>query len=221
VNPDLELWIGGIERLYGAGIKKIGAIHRGFGIYEKKKYRNEPMWHIPIELRRRMPNLPIFCDPSHIGGKREYISEIAQQAMELCFDGLMIESHCNPDKALSDASQQITPEMLDHILGMLVVRDAFRPTQDLSEMRCKIDQIDSQIVELLGKRMEVCDEIGAYKKENGMPVLQPVRYGEILRDRAEMGISKHLDPVFVREILKEIHEEAVRRQLAVINNYKR
>ncbi|MDR0870721.1 MAG: bifunctional 3-deoxy-7-phosphoheptulonate synthase/chorismate mutase type II [Planctomycetaceae bacterium] len=217
VNPDLELWVGGIERLYGAGIKKIGAIHRGFGLYEKKLYRNEPMWHIPIELRRRMPELPLFCDPSHIGGRREYIAEISQQAMDLCFDGLMIESHCCPDKALSDASQQITPEMLDHLLSLLVVRDAFRPSKDLSEMRVKIDQIDTQIVDLLGKRMEICDEIGHYKKEHNMPVLQPVRYGETLRDRAETGLSKHLDPAFVREIIKEIHEESVRRQLAILN----
>lgn len=217
VNPDLELWLGGIERLYGAGIKKIGAIHRGFGLYEKKLYRNEPMWQIPIELRRRMPELPIFCDPSHICGHRDYLTAVAQQAMDLCFDGLMLESHCQPERALSDAAQQITPEDLAQLLEHLVIRQGSHPSKNLSEMRVKIDLIDTQIVELLGKRMEICDEIGQYKKENNMPVLQPVRYGELLRDRSEINVSQYLDPAFVRLILKEIHEESVRRQLAILN----
>ncbi|MDF9829747.1 bifunctional 3-deoxy-7-phosphoheptulonate synthase/chorismate mutase type II [Parabacteroides sp. PF5-6] len=217
VNPDLELWIGAIERIYGAGIRRIGVIHRGFSSYDKKMYRNLPLWHIPIELRRRMPNLPIFCDPSHIGGRRELIAPLSQQAMDLSFDGLMIESHCCPDNAWSDASQQITPEVLDYVLNLLVIRDVHQTTENLSELRRQIDQIDEQLLELLAKRMRISREIGIYKKEHNMPILQSPRYNEILTKRSDMGEAMELDTDFVKEILQEIHEESVRQQVIIMN----
>jgi chorismate mutase len=218
VNPDLELWIGAIERIYGAGIQRIGAIHRGFSSYDKKIYRNLPLWHIPIELRRRLPQLPIFCDPSHIGGKRELIAPLSQQAMDLSFDGLIIESHCNPDAALSDSEQQITPDVLDYVLNLLVIRDVTQTTENLSELRRQIDQIDEQLLELLSKRMRISREIGIYKKEHNMLVLQSPRYNEILENRSNMGASMDLSPEFVKEILREIHEESVRQQMEIMTN---
>ena len=150
VNPDLELWVGAIERLYNAGLRRLGVIHRGFSSYEKKIYRNAPLWHIPIELRRRYPNLTIFCDPSHIGGKRELVAPISQQALDLNFDGLIIESHCDPDSALSDAAQQVTPEVLDYTLQLLVVRDNAQTTENISILRRQIDESISRIDEYRG-----------------------------------------------------------------------
>ncbi len=217
VNPDLELWIGAFERLYGAGLRRLGAIHRGFSAYDKKIYRNLPLWHIPIELRRRMPELPIFCDPSHIGGKRELIAPLSQQAMDLSFDGLMIESHPNPDSAWSDASQQITPDVLDYVVNLLVIRNETQTTENLAELRRQIDGIDEQLLELLTKRMRISREIGVYKKEHNMPILQSPRYSEILEKRSGMGETMGLSTEFVREILKEIHEESVRQQMIVMN----
>ena len=155
VNPDLELWVGAIERLYNAGLRRLGVIHRGFSSYEKKIYRNAPLWHIPIELRRRYPNLTIFCDPSHIGGKRELVAPISQQALDLNFDGLIIESHCDPDSALSDAAQQVTPEVLDYTLQLLVVRDNAQTTENISILRRQIDEVDEQLLSLLAKRMHI------------------------------------------------------------------
>ena len=217
VNPDLELWIGAIERIYGAGIRRIGAIHRGFSSYNKETYRNPPMWHVPIELRRRIPSLPIFCDPSHIAGKRERIPMLAQQAMDLQFDGLFIETHYQPDAAWSDAAQQITPEALEHLLNTLVIRKADKPSQRLFELRYRIDQIDESLLELLARRMQLSDELGEYKKANDMPILQTSRYSEIIERRAEFGETLDLDTNFVQEMMKEIHEESIRRQLAVMN----
>ena len=216
VNPDLELWIGAIERIYGAGIHRIGVVHRGFSSYDQKLYRNHPFWHIPIELRRRFPHLPILCDPSHIGGKRELIAPLCQQAMDLNFDGLMIESHCNPDEALSDTLQQITPDILDYILNMLIIRDLTQTTENLTELRHQIDQIDEGLLELLAKRMRISREIGVYKKEHNMPILQTTRYGEILENRPKMGISMNLNPDFVHKIFSEIHTESVRQQMVVM-----
>ncbi|MDR1981638.1 MAG: bifunctional 3-deoxy-7-phosphoheptulonate synthase/chorismate mutase type II [Tannerellaceae bacterium] len=218
VNPDLELWIGAIERIYGAGIRRIGVIHRGFSSYDKKIYRNLPLWHIPIELRRRIPNIPIFCDPSHIGGKRELIAPLSQQAMDLSFDGLMIESHCHPDQAWSDAEQQISPDVLDYVINLLVIRDVTQTTENLSELRRQIDQIDEQLLELLAKRMRISREIGVYKKEHNMPILQSPRYSEILEKRSDMGESMDLSAEFVKELLKEIHEESVRQQMIIMTN---
>ncbi|MCC8172420.1 MAG: bifunctional 3-deoxy-7-phosphoheptulonate synthase/chorismate mutase type II [Parabacteroides sp.] len=217
VNPDLELWIGAIQRIYNAGIRRIGAIHRGFSSYDKKMYRNLPLWHIPIELRRRMPEVPIICDPSHIGGKRELVAPLCQQAMDLSFDGLIIESHCNPDCALSDASQQITPDVLDYVLNLLVIREGTQTTESLAELRRQIDEIDESLLELLAKRMRISREIGVYKKEHNMPVLQAPRYSEILEKRSNMGESMELSSDFIKEILKEIHEESVRQQMIIMN----
>ena len=171
-NPDLELWIGALERLNLAGIKRLGAIHRGFSSYDNKIYRNLPTWQIPIELHRRIPDLPIVNDPSHIGGRRELIAPLCQQAMDLGFDGLIVESHCDPDKAWSDAKQQVTPDVLDYILSLLVIRDETVTTEGIVQLRKQIDEIDNQLMEMLSKRMRVCREIGHYKKEHNMTVLQ-------------------------------------------------
>ena len=180
-------------------------------------YRNSPLWHIPIELRRRIPRLPIFCDPSHIGGKRELVAPLCQQAMDLSFDGLIIESHCNPDKAWSDASQQITPEVLDYVLNLLVIRDSNQTTENLAELRRQIDGIDEQLLELLAKRMRISREIGIYKKEHNMPILQSPRYSEILEKRSNMGEQMELNTEFVKNILKNIHEESVHQQMIIMN----
>jgi chorismate mutase len=217
VNPDLELWIGALERLHNAGLRRLGAIHRGFSTYDKKIYRNLPQWHIPIELRRRIPNLPIFCDPSHIGGKRELIASLSQQAMDLNFDGLIIESHCNPDVALSDASQQVTPDILDYILNLLVIRSETQTTESLSELRRQIDECDNSLLETLAKRMRISREIGTFKKEHNMTVLQTGRYDEILSKRGTQGEEFGMNGEFVKAVFEAIHEESVRQQMEVIN----
>ena len=160
VSPDLELWIGALERINQAGIKRMAAIHRGFSSVDKKIYRNMPMWQLPIELHRRIPELPLICDPSHIGGRRELIAPLCQQAMDMGFDGLIVESHCDPDKAWSDAKQQVTPDVLDYILGLLVVRDETVTTEGINQLRKQIDEIDNDLMDLLSKRMRICREIG-------------------------------------------------------------
>lgn len=217
VNPDLELWIGAMERINQAGIKRIAAIHRGFSSYDKKIYRNLPMWQIPIELRRRIPELPIICDPSHIGGRRELVAPLCQQAMDLGFNGLIIECHCDPDKAWSDAKQQITPDILDYILGLLVIRDQSVTTEGISALRKQIDELDNQLMELLAKRMRVCREIGQYKKEHNMTVLQTSRYNEILNKRGAQGSLCGMDSDFIKTIFEAVHEESVRQQMEIIN----
>lgn len=216
VNPDLELWIGAIERLYRAGITNLGVIHRGFSSYEKKLYRNLPLWHIPIELKRRFPNITVFCDPSHIGGKRELVAPIAQQALDLKFEGLIIESHCNPDCALSDAAQQITPDILDYTLSMLVIRENGQTTENINVLRKQIDEIDEQLLTILAKRMRISKEIGIYKKEHNMPILQSGRYNDILENRAQQGQAMNLSADFVTEIMKAIHEESVKVQMEIM-----
>ena len=217
VNPDLELWIGAIERIYNAGLHRIGAIHRGFSSYDKRLYRNLPQWHIPIELRRRLPNLPIVCDPSHIGGKRDLVAPLCQQAMDMGFDGLIIESHCNPDCAWSDKNQQVTPDVLNFILNMLVIRETTQTTENLSELRRQIDELDNQLLELLAKRMRISREIGQYKKEHDMTVLQPTRYDEILSKRINQAIDLDMDGEFMKSVLQAIHEESVRQQMNILN----
>lgn len=217
VNPDLELWIGAFERLSKVGITKLGAIHRGFSSYDKKIYRNLPQWHIPIELKRRLPDLPLICDPSHIGGKRDLIQPLCQQAMDLSYDGLIIETHCNPDAAWSDASQQVTPDRLKEILGELVIRDAKQTTEDLSHLRNQIDECDDQLLELLAKRMRVSKEIGTFKKEHNMTVVQTDRYDEILQKRISQAEEMGMDSEFMRVILGAIHEESVRQQIDILN----
>ena len=217
VNPDLELWIGAMERINQAGIKRLGAVHRGFSSFEQKIYRNAPMWQIPIELHRRIPDLPIICDPSHIGGKRELIAPLCQQAMDLGFDGLLVESHCDPDKAWSDARQQVTPEVLDYILGLLIIRDEHITTESIQQLRKQIDDVDNQLMELLARRMEVCREIGHYKKEHNMTVLQTSRYNEILEKRGVQGSLTGMSPEFVAKVFENIHEESVRQQIEIVN----
>ena len=217
VNPDLELWIGALERINQAGIKKLAAIHRGFSSFDKSMYRNAPMWQIPIELRRRIPDLPIVCDPSHMGGKRELIAPLSQQALDLGFDGLMIESHCDPDKAWSDAKQQVTPEVCDYIVGMLIAREGSPSTEGISLLRQQIDKIDNDLMDLLAKRMRVCREIGEYKKEHNIQVLQTGRYNEILDKRGVQGSLTGMSPEFVKQVFEHIHEESVRQQLEIVN----
>lgn len=217
VNPDLELWIGAMERINQAGIKRMAAIHRGFSSYDRKIYRNLPMWQIPMELHRRFPNLPLICDPSHIGGCRELIAPLCQQAMDMGFDGLIVESHCNPDSAWSDARQQLTPDVLDYVLSLLVVRDETCTTEGIQQLRRQIDEFDNQLLELLSKRMRVCREIGQYKKEHNMTVFQAGRYNEILEKRGAQASLCGLSAENVAHIFELIHEESVRQQLEIIN----
>jgi chorismate mutase len=217
VNPDLELWIGAMERINQAGVKRLAAIHRGFSSYDKKIYRNLPMWQIPIELHRRIPELPIICDPSHIGGRRDLIAPLCQQALDLGFDGLIVESHCNPDEAWSDAKQQITPEILDYILGLLVVRDEHTTTEGLRQLRSQIDELDNNLMDLLSKRFRICREIGTFKKEHNMTVLQAGRYNEILEKRGAQASLCGMDPEFAAHVFELIHEESVRQQLKIVN----
>lgn len=215
VNPDLELWIGALERIHGAGIRRLGAIHRGFSFYGRHIYRNPPEWRIPIELRRRCPGLPLLCDPSHISGKREYVGPLCQQALDLGFDGFIIESHCTPELALSDAAQQLTPADLGKVLGALSHRDAARTTESLELLRQQIDTIDSELLELLGRRMRIAREIGRCKQLNGIPVIQPTRYNDLMQKRVDDGTSLEMSPEFVRNILAAIHEESVRQQIEI------
>ena len=217
VNPDLELWIGALERINSAGIKRLAVIHRGFSSYDKKIYRNLPQWHIPIELCRRIPNLPTICDPSHIGGKRELIAPLSQQAMDLGFNGLIIESHCNPDCAWSDASQQVTPDVLDYILNLLVIRKETQTTESLSQLRKQIDECDNNIIQELSKRMRIAREIGTFKKEHDMTILQTGRYNEILEKRGSQGSLCGMDAEFIKRVFEAIHEESVRQQMEIIN----
>lgn len=217
VNPDLELWIGAMERLNQAGVKRMAAVHRGFSSFDKKIYRNLPMWQIPMELHRRIPNLPIFCDPSHIGGRRELVAPLCQQAMDLGFDGLLVESHCSPDDAWSDARQQVTPDVLDYILNILVVRDEHVTTEGIAMLRKQIDEMDTELMNLLAKRMRVCREIGQYKKEHNMTVFQANRYTEILDKRGAQGALLGMSPEFIAQVFENVHEESVRQQVEILN----
>ncbi len=218
VNPDIELWIGALQRIYNAGIRHLGAIHRGFCFDGKHLYRNIPQWHIPIELHRRCPTLPMICDPSHIGGKREFIAPLAQQSLDMGFRGLIIESHCNPECALSDAQQQVTPHALDLILKSLIIRENKQHTELLSMMRQDIDQCDTEIIELLNKRMELSRKIGRLKIEHNMQVVQTSRYDEILSNSMKQAIELGMNPLFMKKVMETIHEESVRQQLEVFKN---
>lgn len=215
INPDLELWIGALERIRRAGVERLGAIHRGFSSYGKHIYRNPPMWRIPIELHRRMPDLPIITDPSHIAGRRELIASLSQQSLDLGFNGLIIESHPNPDCALSDASQQVTPDVLAYILQTLVHRQTNTTTESLGLLRQQIDRLDDELLELLAKRMRVAREIGQYKLEHSMPVVQPGRYNDLMQRRVNQAVELDLGAEFVQSVLAAIHEESVRQQLKI------
>lgn len=213
VNPDLELWIGAIERIYGSGVRRLGAIHRGFSSYGKHIYRNQPRWAIAIELNRRIPDLPIIFDPSHVGGRREFVAPLSRQAVDMNYEGLIIESHCDPDCALSDAAQQITPAGLAVLLASLERRTASPSTESLEDLRSKIDTLDGELLELLAKRMDVSREIGRYKREHKLPVVQTGRYKDLMEKRVADGERLDLPADFVRAILAVIHEESVRQQL--------
>lgn len=218
VNPDLELWIGAIERIYRAGIRRIGAIHRGFSSYGKHVYRNQPKWAIPIELHRQLPDIPILCDPSHIAGKRELIASLAQQALDMNFDGFIIESHCKPECALSDAAQQVTPDVLACILKTLILPDESHSTESLGKLRQQIDRLDDELLDLLAKRMRVARDIGQYKREHNMPVVQTGRYNDLMQRRVEAGTALDMSADFIRNVLAAIHEESVRQQLEICSN---
>ena len=217
VNPDLELWIGSMERINRAGIRRLGAIHRGFSSYGGKIYRNSPMWQIPLELRRRIPALPILCDPSHIGGRRELIAPLCQQAMDLGFDGLIVETHHTPDLAWSDAQQQVTPDRLDVILSHLVVRDKQQTVEAIDQLRRQIDDLDNQLIELLSNRMHICREIGRYKREHNITVFQASRYNEILEKRGAQATRCDMSAEFVATVFENVHQESVRQQMKIIN----
>ena len=217
VNPDLELWIGGMQRLNQAGIKRLAAIHRGFTTFDKTIYRNLPMWHIPIEMRRRIPSLPLICDPSHIGGRRELIAPLSQQAMDLGFDGLIIESHCNPDVAWSDSKQQVTPNVLDFILDKLVIRSTADSTESLKALRSQIDELDNELIQLLSKRMRVSREIAHFKKDHNVAVVQPGRYNEIINKRGAQGVLCGMSEDFMKTIFEAIHSESVSQQIDIMN----
>ena len=224
VNPDLELWIGALERLNRAGIKRLGVIHRGFSVYQKIKYRNDPQWQLAIELHRRLPELPIINDPSHISGDSELILEVSQQAMDLNFDGLIIESHECPARAWSDAKQQVTPAHLKMILSDLVIREAQigdKPRTELDELRQKIDMLDKQIIEALATRMKISEGIAKYKYDNNITVLQSRRYDEILNNRRATAEQNHLNADFVVKLYEEIHEESVSRQNAIMTELQK
>ena len=217
VNPDIELWVGAFERLGNAGISRLGAIHRGFSSYAEKCYRNAPQWQIPLELRRRFPEMPLLCDPSHIGGKRELVMSLSQQAMDLNYNGLMIETHCNPQCALSDSRQQVTPDELKMIIGRLVQRSSVGLGEEFAFYRKRIDSIDMELVELLEKRMELSREIGLLKRDKGLTVYSPARYNEVLEHCVSCCEGRSLDIEAVKGIFELIHSESVRQQLDVIN----
>lgn len=213
ISPDIDLWIGAIERLRHVGITDIAAIHRGFSSIQKTQYRNRPMWQIPIELMRRLPQIPLFADPSHIGGRRDAIATLCQQALDLNFSGIMVESHIEPDEALSDSLQQITPEALHLIVEQLVVRDSSNATEQLAFFRHQIDDLDEELLLILKKRMEICREIGGYKQKNNLSVLQTDRYTDILNARNAQASHLRISPECIQSIFEAIHAESVRQQL--------
>ena len=222
VNPDLSLWLGGIERLYSANIKKLGVIHRGFSTYEKSKYRNNPEWQIAIELQSKFPDLPLICDPSHIAGRRDLIFNLSQRALDLNYDGLMIETHCDPDNAWSDAAQQVTPSSLVDIMKDLKIREMTIDKEEyqnqLDGYRQKIDNSDQLLLEILGKRMDVAEKIGLLKKSNNVAVLQNKRWNEILGKMIIDGESHGLSEEFILKIFKAIHQESINHQQNILNS---
>ena len=221
VNPDLALWLGGIERLYSADIKNLGVIHRGFSTYEKTRYRNNPEWQIAIELQNRFPDLPLICDPSHITGKRDMIFEVSQTALDLNFNGLMIETHTDPDNAWSDAAQQVTPETLIKLMEDLKIRKATDTEVDyrnaLNTLRTQIDVIDHQLIDILGKRMKIADAIGKLKKDKNVAVLQSKRWNEILGKMILEGEQNKLSEEFILRVFKAIHQESINHQEKIMN----
>lgn len=221
VNPDLELWIGALERINKAGITRLGAIHRGFSTFERTRYRNKPNWEIPIELKRRVPGLPVICDPSHICGSTELLQAVSQTALDLNFDGLMIEAHIRPAEAMSDAKQQLTPADLAALLSRLVFRhestDNVLTRTKLVELREKIDKIDRDLLEILADRMSVAEEIGHYKKDNNITILQSGRWDEIVQNRLKVGLEKNLTAGFISKLFEIVHKESIHHQSRIMN----
>jgi 3-deoxy-7-phosphoheptulonate synthase len=222
VNPDLELWIGAIERVSRAGIRRIAAIHRGFSSWEKSAFRNQPRWQIPVELRQRMPDVPLICDPSHMGGDRSFIADLSQKAMDLNYDGLMIETHIDPDSALSDKKQQVRPSELNQILDSLILRS---PTSDdrefietIEELRSQIDIYDDLLLDILESRMLIAENIGRYKKEHSITILQSDRWKEVVSKAVSKGIKRGLSPECVHTILEAIHQESIAHQMKVMKD---
>lgn len=225
VNADLDLWIGALERLSRAGIRKLGVIHRGFSTFDKIKYRNDPQWQVAIELRSRYPELPFFVDPSHLGGSRNYIQEISQRSLDLGFEGLMIESHCNPSVALSDAKQQLTPaELKDLLYNQIVVRESDSDSpewrENIDQLRAKIDVIDENIIYTLGSRMRVSRQIGEYKKHNNIAILQTARWDQLFAKVVEKGEEYGLTEKFLTDVFNAIHEASVEAQNEIISGKK-
>ncbi|MCZ8168301.1 MAG: chorismate mutase [Flavobacterium sp.] len=222
VNPDLALWIGGVERLYQAGIKKLGVIHRGFSTYEKTKYRNNPEWQIAIDFQSKFPDIPLIIDPSHITGKRDMIFQVTQQALDFNYDGMIIETHCDPDNAWSDAAQQVTPERLKQIIFDLVIRKEDYADgdylQQLSKLRVKIDDYDSKLLDVIGQRMKVAEDIGSLKKAKNVAVLQNKRWNEILERMVKEGSQRGLSEEFIVQFFKAIHQESIAHQEKVFKS---
>ncbi len=222
IHADLQLWIGAIERVYNSGISQIAAIHRGFHFYGKTKYRNKPMWQLPIELRTLFPDLPIICDPSHISGNRELIPSVARKALDLGMNGLMIESHYNPEIALSDAQQQLTAAQLNELLSKLVLRkqncaDEIT-TNTLTELRKIIDEIDDELINVLKRRLQIIEQIGTYKKEHNITIFQLDRWQEILRTRGQWADKIGVSRQHIEKICQLLHEESIRVQNGLMNN---
>lgn len=223
VNPDVDLWIGAVERVKGAGINRIGVIHRGFSTFEKSRFRNIPQWQLAIEFHRRMPDVPMLCDPSHISGCTDFLQEISQKALDLNYDGLIVESHCNPKEAWSDAKQQVTPIELKELLSKLILRKVdVNPSEmeTLEDLRVKIDKFDEQLLKTLDERMKVAEAIGRYKKEYNITILQPSRWDEIINKIVEKAAKYNLSEEFVTAMFKSIHQESINKQNAIMNEEK-
>lgn len=222
INPDLELWLGAVERIQKSGIKKVGLIHRGFSSYGNTEYRNAPMWHLAIELKRRHPELPMICDPSHICGRRDILQTVAQEAIDLDYDGLMLETHVDPDNAWSDAKQQITPEQFGEMLDTITWRHERTDKKDfnsaLEKLRNQINGIDDEILLLLGNRMKIAEKIGLYKKENNITILQTNRWNEILDRAIKAGEKLGLTKDFILKYFDAVHLESINRQNRVMND---
>lgn len=220
VNPDLALWIGAVERIHNAGINKLGVIHRGFSTYDKSKYRNNPEWQIAVDFQTKFPDIPLINDPSHITGKRDMIFDVSQTALDLNFDGLMIETHHTPDKAWSDAAQQVTPDTLKQIFKDLRIRktsdDEAVYKQELNQLRSQIDVVDQDLIETMGRRMKIADSIGALKKERNVAILQSKRWNEILGRMILLGEEQGLSEEFILKVFKAVHQESIAHQEKVI-----
>ncbi len=222
INPDLELWIGAVERVAKAGVQKLGLIHRGFSAYGNTEYRNAPMWHLAIEMKRRNPNMLLINDPSHICGRRDILLEVAQKAIDLDYDGLIIETHIEPDKAWSDAKQQITPEELAQMLDEIIWRkediDSVELHLALEKLRQQINHLDDELMHLLGERMKVADKIAHYKKENNITILQTKRWNEILDRACKKGEKFSLSREFITKYFDAVHMESINHQNKVFNS---